>query len=336
MARGDAWRFSGGIYIPNPRFLIDSDYDWTATENLPDAWTKTITSGTCTTNIADGFSSGRCLRIANNASGTNTIQSGRSPAGGIPQRAKTAGLQARLRLVFWYKKDSGNQTLTPILNIYNADESVVVNNSFAGITSLASTWTKYDATILINLSQPSLGIYPDHCRLTLQIGGSATAVNYHVSDFTLSYRLLDIDGSNGYDTVVGYPSPTGLTYEPIQLGAFERTHLGQMRRIDTTGGMSVMRLSGHWEIARDADAKLFRAMRALNEGLYCPEDNGSPAPCVGRSPIVIEPFQGDGATQSAGKMPENFYAWMTEPPNLEPVGYLGNVWSGSIGFEELG
>lgn len=335
MARADAWRLSGGIYLPNPTF-IDTDYDWTASENLPDSYVKQINSGTCTTNLMDGFDGGRALRVANNSVGNNTIQGGRSPSGSVPQRAKTTALQVRLRVLFWYQKSSASQSLTPIVTIYNADESNSLATNFTAATAAAASWTKYEATALIDLNQVDLGFYPDHVRLTWQMGGAGVACLYKFARPMIGYQLTDIDGADGYDTLASFPLPSGLTYAPIQVGAYSRTHLGQMRRTDTTGGARPWRLQANFEIARDADAKLFSLARALNEGDYCPEDNGFAATRVAPSPIIVEPFIGDGATQSAGKIPENICAWMTEPPALEPNGYLGNVWRGTVGFEEVG
>lgn len=347
MARGDAWRISGGIYIPNSRMLYDSDYNPASNENMPDGWNRGVTGGVLRVSLSSGFSDDRGLHVYNDPSGfTNFIISPLSPIGSFPWRASVSGLQVRLRLRFWYKKSAGAQQMAPDLIMYRAGGTVIAGFGFFTPVTAAATsgWTSYDSTVIVDandIDRPPIGTVIDSVKVQLRLSGS-TPETYHFDDFTLGYQLTDVDGSTGYDTLTCRPVPSGLVLHSPLPGRFERTALGQLRYLDTTGGAHTSRLRATFESLRDSDRKVLDRAIRLHAGLYCPDDDsGSGAlPYVSSlvvpSPVVVEPYYGDDVTQSAGKLPENFYAWITEFSEPEPVGYLGNVWRAGVTLEEVG
>jgi len=341
MARGDPWRIMGGIYIPNPRFLIDSDFDPSDTHWFCDGWAfGALTDPNVTVRHASGFSDHRAMRIqAGNTAAVCEIVSSASPPGSIPVFEGT-GQTVRLRCILWYKKTAIQHTITVSPYFYNADESSVYTpGGFGTITSSAPTWTKFDASLNIDLSAQARGFRVDHMRLNISVGTSAIGSTLIVDDLSVGYRVTNPnDASQAYDTLTARPLVSGLSLIQDGNGRSERTILGQRRYIDASGGNLHARLRAQFETALQADRSVWEHALALNRGVGVRSGvttnaiASPPAP----SPIVIEPFLIDPAAQTDGPIPENFYAWITDDPQWEPLGFLGNVYRGNVVLEEVG
>lgn len=338
MARGDPWRIMGGLYIPNPRFLIDSDFT-SSGQWLPDAWTSVDGgAGGVTYRYGDGFSGYRSMRIISTpqGGGYNDLRSDAGPRGALPVYNSNS---MYIRLVFWYLKSTVTQTLTPSLIIYSSDEANSTTLTFAAISDQAASWTKYDNVINADLSVSTLGWVPSHVKLNFRIGGSNLVCQFGIADITCGYNPMNPRDSAGYAVLSLPPMPGGLTIESIDLGQLSRTSKGQSRYVDSSGGAQVSKVTAHFGIASENDRRIIDAAYRINRG-----HGETPAaslfliayPPPNPQPIAVELFMFDGATQSAGKQIENAYFDFTNPPRFEPIGFLGNGWLSPISLEEVG
>ena len=338
MARGDPWRLMGGLYIPNSRFLLDTDWNPNDAEWLPDGWTYLtgLHDGGVTIRHAPGFSDHRALRIAVGTTSSDTnFFSSPTQAGGIP-RFQFPGPNTRIRLIGYYKKTTGNTTVSIMVHFYNASESTEAFFTIATFTAAQATWLKFDASINVDLQS---GIFWDHARIRINVPGGATATTFILDDLCLGYRMTDPShATQAYDTITARPLIQGLSLSNNQNGRYARTSLGQLRYIDQSGGNTFATLPTRWETATPADRKVFEHALALNRGLL-PKDvvgeaivTAPPNP----SPIVVEPFLLDPSTMDWGRIPDHFYACITNEPQFEPLGYLSNVLRGDLTFEEVG
>lgn len=335
------WRISGGLLVPNPRFIHDGDYFYdyqeSTEENIPDHWTTESDSASdILVDLADGFSDGRCVRVEiidPSTTSTCRLVSGRTPAGSFPffhagtlEGYKYTG--PNLSASFMYKHGSNigglpvDQTkISGRLTIYNEDESESAPvNSSAGsaITNVAVDWTRGD--LIFPIGSFATGFKPDH--LTLAIVWTSRDESYtfphhidHIDDIVLRYSLAkskDITANfdETYDLMDSEAHVTG--YSPMMdlPGDFVATDLGQVRYSDSTGGAIRARMKVHFPALTASDVALLRLARLLHGGGYCAARETAfsdprlvPAPLVASSPLVIEPRPDDVVAGLSGVLP---------------------------------
>lgn len=342
-----------GILIPNFRYFIDTDFDPDALADwYPDGWEADGATPGLTVRHTEGLDAYRALHINSTAGAgiDNFFLSPRSPRGSVPIFEFT-GQSIFLRLVFWWRHSNTFQTLEPRIVFYNRDESKSIEfTPWGALTSLAGTWLRFDAvSSAIDVSTATLAaagwVAPykrvSHCRLRFRVGGAATASVFGLASGTLGYRTTDPRSSQGYDALTARPIVAGLVPEHMDLGAFNRTTLGQGRWLDATGGVEAVRLRLHYEALLEADRKVWDAAWRHCQGkgpkpISTFSATGTIVPPVNPGPIVVEPFLFDPPAMSAGRYPENFYAWLTGPPMPEWRGYLGNISQATLMLEEAG
>ena len=360
MSIGGKWKLSGGLYVPNPRFVHDTDFFYSATGTplqLPDGWTRYVPGvRELLVQMVDGYSDGRavmCQPAEPGITEPNWLKfiAARSPSLSVPYTESPTPKMPPFSVSVMYKMgaDFFNPGLDPTLRVYaqitfyDLDES----NSFTWTSSNyidanVSTWTRFDF-IFANLSIP-FNIEPDHAIVNFGFGASGTTEEAQkkvwIDDVVARYNLLNeiVAPQTFAKTYTEMESKAHVTgYRPVMKlpGRFQDTDLGQTRYVDTTGGSIKARMTVTFPALTNADKALLSECILLNGGGHCAARGDArdyQSFLLHPQPIVVEPDPGDVATY--GKFPPYFYAWILDMTDPEPSG--PSTWTSTLTLGEVG